>query len=77
MPPTTHRWSKCTPNYRTFDGWPAVDWSAVADEGYNAIPANARTYLEYISDELDTPIYAVGVGPAREDTVVLQNPFEN
>ncbi|MGA9400359.1 adenylosuccinate synthase [Haladaptatus sp.] len=76
VPATTERWGRCEPNFRSFDGWPEVDWSEVADEGYDAIPENARTYLEYISDELDAPVYAVGVGPSREDTVILNRPFE-
>jgi len=74
VPATTEQWGRCEPNYRTFDGWDDADWSAVAAEGYEAIPENARAYLEYLSDELDTPIYAVGVGPGREDTVVVERP---
>ena len=76
MPTTTEQWGECEPNLRTFDGWPEVDWAEVAAEGYEAIPENARTYLEYISDELETPIYAVGVGPGREETVIVENPYE-
>ncbi len=76
IPATTERWGRCEPNFRSFDGWPEVDWSEVAEEGYDAIPENAQAYLEYISDELDAPVYAVGVGPGREDTVVLNHPFE-
>ncbi|TYT63392.1 adenylosuccinate synthase [Natrialba swarupiae] len=76
MPPTTEEWGRCEATFRTFDGWEEVDWSAVAAEGYDAIPENARTYLEYISDELEAPIYAVGVGPGREETVVVENPTE-
>jgi adenylosuccinate synthase len=76
MPTTTERWGECEPVFETFDGWPEADWQAVAEEGYDAIPENARTYLEYISDELETPIYAVGVGPGRDESVVLETPFE-
>jgi len=75
VPPTTEQWGRCEAQFRQFDGWPEVDWAAVAQEGYDAIPQNARTYLEYIADELDTPIYAVGVGPGREETVVVENPY--
>jgi adenylosuccinate synthase len=77
MPSTTERWADCEPNFRSFDGWEDVDWNEVADEGYDAIPENARAYLEYLSDELDTDVYAVGVGPGREQSVVVENPFEN
>ena len=76
VPPTTEKWGRCSVNYRRFDGWPEVDWDEVAREGYEAIPENARTYLEYIEDELDAPVYAVGVGPGREDTVVRRDPFD-
>ena len=76
VPVSNSEWDRCTVNYRQFDGWPDVDWSEVAQEGYEAIPENARTYLEYIETEIDTPIYAVSVGPAREDTIILEDPYE-
>ncbi|WP_435157030.1 adenylosuccinate synthase [Haladaptatus sp. DFWS20] len=76
VPPTTSGWERCSVNFRQFDGWPDVDWSVVARDGYEAIPENARTYLEYIQAELDTSIYAVGVGPAREDTVIVEDPYK-
>ncbi|WP_158057087.1 adenylosuccinate synthase [Halorussus halophilus] len=75
IPATTEMWSECEPNFKSFEGWESVDWGEVAETGYDAIPANARTYLEYVSDELDTDIYAVGVGPGREETVVVEDPF--
>jgi adenylosuccinate synthase len=73
MPATTEKWGECEANYRTFDGWPEVDWADVAAEGYEAIPANARAYLEYLSEELDAPVYCVGVGPGREQTVRVED----
>jgi adenylosuccinate synthase len=76
IPTTTEAWGRCSVEYRTFDGWDDVDWEAVADAGYEAIPENARAYLDYLETELDTPVYAAGVGPAREETVVRTNPFE-
>ncbi|QSG01885.1 adenylosuccinate synthase [Natranaeroarchaeum sulfidigenes] len=77
IPATTERWERCEPNLKTFEGWEDVDWGDVAREGYEAVPENAKTYLEYLSEELDTPVYAIGVGPGRDETVVRENPFEN
>ena len=77
MPATTEEWAACEPNYRTFEGWADQDWDAVADSGYDALPENARTYLEYVSGELDVPIYAVGLGPGRSETIVLTDPFDD
>lgn len=76
MPSTTERWGDCEPVLRSFEPWPEVDWTDVSESGYDAIPENAQAYLEYISDELDVPIYAIGVGPDREETIALANPFE-
>jgi adenylosuccinate synthase len=76
VPPTTERWGECEPVYRTFDGWPDADWSEVAAAGYGELPAGARAYLEYIAGELDAPLAAIGVGPNRSETIVLQRPFE-
>jgi adenylosuccinate synthase len=74
IPPTAEQWARCEANFRTFEGWPEQDWEAVAEAGYDALHENARAYLEYLSDELDTPIYAVGIGPGREQSLVLEEP---
>ena len=76
MPSTTEQWGDCEPVLRSFEPWPAVDWTDVSESGYDAMPENAQAYLEYVSDELDVPIYAIGVGPDREETIALANPFE-
>jgi adenylosuccinate synthase len=76
VPATTEQWGRCEPNYRTFDGWADVDWETVVEEGDEAMPENASNYLDYVSTELDVPIYAVGVGPGRDESVVLEHPFE-
>jgi len=75
MPPTTERWATCEPVFETFDGWPDVDWTAVAEEGYDALPAAAREYVEYVETELGVPAYAVSVGPDRSQAIVRTHPF--
>jgi adenylosuccinate synthase len=75
MPATTEQWAQCEANFRSFDGWPEVDWQAAAEEGYDALPENAKAYVEYIESELDTPAYAIGVGPGRGETIVREQPF--
>ena len=75
VPATTERWAACEPRYETLEGWPDADWAAIAAEGYDALPAGARAYLEFVEDDLGVPVYAVGVGPNREETVVREDPF--
>ncbi|ESP89430.1 adenylosuccinate synthase [Candidatus Halobonum tyrrellensis] len=76
VPTTTERWGRCEPVLREFDTWPEVDWADVAAEGYAAIPEAGRDYLEYIEAQIDTPVYAVGVGPDRSQTVVRTDPWD-
>jgi len=76
MPATTERWADCEPSLKEFEPWPEVDWAAVADDGYDALPNAARAYLDYLSGEIGAPIYAVGVGPDRAETIELVDPFE-
>jgi len=77
MPATTERWADCEPNYRTFEGWPDADWGTIVADGYDALPANARDYVEYVEAELGVPAIALGVGPGRDETVVRDPPFEH
>ena len=76
VPTTTDRWERCEPVYESLDTWEEFDSAAVAEGGYDALPEPAREYLELVADEIDTPVYAVGVGPDREETVELVNPFD-
>jgi adenylosuccinate synthase len=76
MPATTERWAECEPVYREFEPWSEADWDAVAAEGYDALPESARQYLEYLGDELDAPVYAIGVGPDRAQRIDRVNPFD-
>jgi adenylosuccinate synthase len=76
VPTTTEQWARCEPVLKEFEPWPEVDWTAVAEAGYEAIPENARAYLDYISTAVGVPIYAVGVGPDRAETIELHDPFE-
>ena len=76
MPATTERWADCEPILKEFEPWPEVDWAAVADDGYDGLPDGARAYLDYLSGEVGAPVYAVGVGPDRAETIELVDPFE-
>ncbi|AUV81471.1 adenylosuccinate synthase [Salinigranum rubrum] len=76
VPTTTEQWARCEPVLKEFEPWPEVDWTAVAEEGYEALPDGAREYLDYVSREVGAPVYAVGVGPDRAETIERADPFE-
>ena len=75
VPTTTNRWNRCEPVYESMETWEEFDSTAVATEGYDALPAAARSYLDTIAAETETPVYAVGVGPDRAETIELTNPL--
>ncbi|KPN30559.1 adenylosuccinate synthetase [Halolamina pelagica] len=74
-PPSAEAWARCVPQYERFDSWADQDWQAVADRGYEALPETAKAYTEFVSDDLGVPVYAIGVGPDREATIVCENPI--
>jgi len=62
----------CKPVYETHPGW-EEDICSVRE--YAKLPENARKYLERIKELVDTPIQIVSVGPGRDETIVLDNPY--
>jgi len=65
---------KCKPVYKTFDGWEprtSEEWSAIARQGYDALPDNMKTYIQAIKDELQIDLAMISIGPNRNDTIEL------
>jgi len=62
----------CTPVYETHPGW-TEDISSV--RSIENLPQNAKKYLRRIEELCDVPIDIVSVGPQRDETIVVRNPF--
>lgn len=62
----------CKPVYETHPGW---DEDISGIRTYDDLPENARKYLERIQELAATPIQIVSVGPGRDETIVLDNPY--
>ncbi len=63
---------QCKPVYETLPGW-TEDISTIRDKA--DLPENAIKYLNRIQEITETPIDIISVGPGREQTIVLNNPF--
>ena len=63
----------CRPRYERFAGW---HQSTAGVTDWDALPPNARRYLECVSDVIGVPIDMVSTGPDREHTIVLRHPFK-
>ncbi len=80
MPATYVELEGCKPVYKSFNGWEdigAEGWRACAKKGFKSLPVQAQAYMKFVSGELGVPIYAVGVGAGREDTIILKNVFKS
>jgi len=64
--------AQCKPVYETLPGW-SEDISELRHKA--DLPKNAIKYLERIEEIAETPIDIISVGPGREQTIVLNNPF--
>ena len=64
--------ARCLPIYETMPGWQA---STFGVKTYDALPANARAYLERIEQLTSVRIAMISTGPDREETILRHNPF--
>jgi adenylosuccinate synthase len=62
----------CKPVLETLPGW-SEDISGVRK--IDDLPQNAKNYLKRIEELTETPIHIVSVGPGREETIIVNNPF--
>ena len=60
------------PVYQSFPGWKEELGAARA---MSDLPKEARTYLEFVEREAECPYILVSVGPGRDETIVLRDPF--
>jgi adenylosuccinate synthase len=62
----------CVPIYDTLPGWQESTFGATR---WEALPRNARRYLERVAEFIGAPIDMVSTGPDREHTILLRHPY--
>jgi adenylosuccinate synthase len=62
----------CKPVLETLPGW-SEDISDVRT--IDTLPQNAKNYLSRIEELTETPINIISVGPGRDETIIVKNPF--
>ena len=65
--------ARVTPIYETIEGWkePTANARSWAD-----LPAQAIKYVRRVEELVGCPIALLSTSPEREDTILVQNPFE-
>ena len=64
---------KIKPIYKSFPGWktPTKGIKNIDD-----LPQNAKNYIFAVEDFIGTKISSISTSPEREDTILIENPFE-
>ncbi|MFQ6759773.1 MAG: adenylosuccinate synthase [Deltaproteobacteria bacterium] len=73
MPGNIKTFAKMQPVYENLAGWSEeISQARSVDD----LPSKARDYVKRIEEFTETPAYILSVGPGREQTMLLNNPFQ-
>ena len=72
FPPSIKILEECRPVYEEVPGW-AEDLTEA--KSFEDLPENARNYIKRMEELVETPVQIISVGPGRQQTMVLQDPF--
>jgi adenylosuccinate synthase len=73
LPASLEVFEKCQPVYEDLPGWRSDITGA---KSFDELPENARAYVHRLEELAGCPIVMVSVGPRRDQTIILRNPFE-
>jgi len=65
--------AQCTPVYETMPGW---EGTTEGVRQWADLPAAAQSYLNRLSEVVGAPIAMVSTGADRDDTILLDHPFQ-
>jgi adenylosuccinate synthase len=72
VPPSTHILESLTPVYEDLPGWSE---RLTELRSLDALPVNARRYVERIEQLVNVPVKMISVGAGREETILIRPTF--
>ena len=72
-PASLEELDRCKPIYDELPGW---DEDITKVTKFDDLPENAKNYLKRIEELTATPLATVSVGPDREQTMILHDPWK-
>ena len=64
---------KIKPIFKTFPGWKV---STNGIKNMDALPENAKKYIFAVEDFIGAKVSSISTSPEREDTILVENPFD-
>jgi adenylosuccinate synthase len=74
LPASERAQAEVEPIYETFEGWQAKTAGA---RSWAQLPAQAIKYVRHVEELVGCPVALLSTSPEREDTILMQNPFES
>ena len=64
---------KIKPIYKTFKGWKT---STNGIKKLDNLPENAKKYIYAVEDFIGAKVSSISTSPERDDTILVENPFD-
>jgi len=74
LPASQGAQARAEPIYETLPGWQE---SSAGARSWNDLPAQAVKYVRHIEELIEAPVALLSTSPEREDTILVQDPFED
>jgi adenylosuccinate synthase len=74
LPASQGAQAQVEPVYEEIEGWTSSTRGA---RSWADLPAAAVKYVRRIEELIDCPVALVSTSPEREDTILVQNPFQS
>ena len=73
LPASLHDQLKAKPIYKIFEGWKS---STKGIKNFEDLPQKAKNYIKEIEKFIQTKISSISTSPERNDTILIENPFD-
>lgn len=74
LPASEGAQARVEPIYETLEGWHDT---TVGARSWNELPAQAIKYVKHIEELIQTPVALLSTSPERDDTILVQDPFQD
>lgn len=74
LPASEGAQARAEPIYETLEGWHDT---TVGARSWNDLPAQAVKYVKHIEELIETPVALLSTSPERDDTILVQDPFQD
>ncbi len=74
LPASEKAQARVEPIFETLEGWTESTRGA---RSWAELPAEAIKYVRRIEELIDCPVALLSTSPERDDTILVQNPFQS